>query len=129
MLIGFPKRNTLTFDITYVTYREAACLLMNFYIVWNFHTMGTQRPFSAQFLGRRKYCLEISKTWERLVCLRSSSARMKIEIAGIYWLEANIGNSLLFLLTYLRFWEVQLFKFYYQYKMIIVKKGFHKTSV
>ena len=24
--------------------------------------------------------------------LRSSSARMKIEIAGIYWLQANIGN-------------------------------------
>ena len=34
-------------------------------------------------VGRSKYYLEISKTWERLVCsslLRSSSARMKIEM-------------------------------------------------
>ena len=52
------------------------------WIVWNFHTRGTQRLFSVKFVGRSKYCLEISQTWERLACsyilffylLRSSSA-------------------------------------------------------
>ena len=47
---------------------------------------------------------------------------MKIEIARIYWPQAKIGNSFLFLLTYLRFSEVEFFKFYYPGKTIIVKK-------
>ena len=38
------------------------------FIVWNFHTRGTQRLFSVKFVGRSKYCLEISQTWERLAC-------------------------------------------------------------
>ena len=38
------------------------------WIVWNFHTWGTQRLFSIKFAGRSKYCLEISQTWERLAC-------------------------------------------------------------
>ena len=57
--------------------------------------------FSVKFVGKSKYCLEISQTWERLACShilffiffkRSSSARMKIENAGIYYPQANIGN-------------------------------------
>ena len=55
---------------------------------------------------------------------------MKIEIAGIYWPQANIGNfSCLFLLAYLRFSEVEFCKFYYQDKTIIVKNDFLKNSV
>ena len=56
---------------------------------------------------------------------------MKIEIAGIYWPEANVGNFsfISFLLAYLRFSEVEFFKFYYQDKTIIVKNGFLKISV
>ena len=59
----------------------------------------TQRLLSVKFVGKSKYCLEISKTWERLACshnlfsiLRSSGGRMKIESAGIYRPEANVGN-------------------------------------
>ena len=56
---------------------------------------------------------------------------MKIEIAGIYWPEANVGNFsfISFLLVYLRFSEVEFFKFYYQDKTIIVKNCFLKISV
>ena len=38
------------------------------WIVWNFRTRGTQRLSSVKFVGRSKYCLEISQTWERLAC-------------------------------------------------------------
>ena len=40
-----------------------------------------------------------------------------------------LGIFLYFLLIYLRFSEVEFFKFYYQDKMIIVKNGFVKISV
>ena len=71
---------------------------------------GYENRNNVKFVGRSKYYLEISKTWERLVCsslLRSSSARMKIEMAGIYWPQANIGNFSWYwgevkLLTFLR---------------------------
>ena len=55
---------------------------------------------------------------------------MKIEIAGIYWPEANVGNFsfISFLLAYVRFSEVEFFKFSYQDKTIIVKNGFLKIS-
>ena len=95
--------------------------------------------FSLKFVGRSKYCLEISQTWEKLssshilyfLFLRSSSARMEIEFERIYWPQANIGNSFFFtnLQLYLRFSEVEFSKFYYQHKTIIVKKGFLKISV
>ena len=62
------KNNTLALDITCITCREAAGLLKNFYIIWNFHARGTQRLFSVIFIGGSKYCLEIFKTWERLAC-------------------------------------------------------------
>ena len=45
-------------------------------------------------VGRSKYYLEISKTWERLVCsslLRSSSARMKIEMGGFIDRKRTLG--------------------------------------
>ena len=91
--LWFPEGNTLAFHmITYVTCCEAACLLMNF---GTFSVRGTQRLFSAQFVVRRKYCLEISKTWERLACWRSSSAR----------LTRNRGN----LLTAIEYWEFCFF--------------------
>ena len=56
---------------------------------------------------------------------------MKTEIAGIYRPEANVGNFsfISFLLAYLRFSEVEFFKFYYQDKTIIVKNGSLKISV
>ena len=49
---------------------------------------------------------------------------MKIEIAGIYWPEANVGNFsvISFLPAYLRFSEVEFFKFYCQNETIIVSK-------
>ena len=55
---------------------------------------------------------------------------MKIEIAGVYWPEANVGNFsfISFLLAYLRFSD-EFFKFYYQDKTIIVKNGSLKISV
>ena len=65
----------------------------------------------VKFVVRSKYYLEISKTWERLAwcssLLRSSSARIKIEMAGIYWPQANVGNFSWYwgevkLLTFLR---------------------------
>ena len=40
-----------------------------------------------------------------------------------------LGIFLYFLLIYLRFSEVEFFKFYYQDKTIIVKNGFLKISV
>ena len=91
--LWFPEGNSLAFDmITYVTCCEAACLLMNFV---TFSIRGTQRLFSAQFVVGRKYCLEISKTWERLACWRSSSARV----------TKNRGN----LLTAIEYWEFCFF--------------------
>ena len=93
--LWFPEGNTLAFDmITYVTCCEAACLLMNF---GTFSIRGTQRLFSAQFVVGRKYCLEISKTWERLTkaCWRSSSTP----------LTRNRGN----LLTAIEYWEFCFF--------------------
>ena len=55
---------------------------------------------------------------------------MKIEIGGFYWPQANIGNfSFLFFLAYLRFSEVEFFKFYDQDKTIIVENGFVKICV
>ena len=60
---------------------------------------------------------------------------MKIEIAGICWPQAIIGNFafplcfFFFYLAYQRFWEVEFFKFYYQDKTIIVKNGFLKISL
>ena len=91
--LWFPEGNTLAFDIiTYVTCCEAGCLLMNF---GTFSIRGTQRLFSAQFVVGRKYCLEISKTWERLACWRSSSARV----------TKNRGN----LLTAIEYWEFCFF--------------------
>ena len=91
--LWFPEGNSLAFDmITYVTCCEAACLLMNFV---TFSIRGTQRLFSAQFVVGRKYCLEISKTWERLACWRSSSARV----------TKNRGN----LLTAIAYWEFCFF--------------------
>ena len=91
--LWFPEGNTLAFDmITYVTCCEAACLLMNF---GTFSIRGTQRLFSAQFVVGSKYCLEISKTWERLACWRSSSAR----------LSKNRGH----LFTAIEYWEFYFF--------------------
>ena len=91
--LWFPEGNSLAFDmITYVTCCEAACLPMNFV---TFSIRGTQRLFSAQFVVGRKYCLEISKTWERLACWRSSSARV----------TKNRGN----LLTAIEYWEFCFF--------------------
>ena len=91
--LWFPEGNSLAFDmITYVTCCEAACLLMNFV---TFSIRGTQRLFSAQFVVGRKYYLEISKTWERLACWRSSSARV----------TKNRGN----LLTAIEYWEFCFF--------------------
>ena len=91
--LWFPEGNTLAFDIiTYVTCCEAGCLLMNF---GTFSIRGTQRLFSAQFVVGRKYSLEISKTWERLACWRSSSARV----------TKNRGN----LLTAIEYWEFCFF--------------------
>ena len=50
---------------------------------------------NVKFVVRSKYYLEISKTWERLAwcssLLRSSSARIKIEMAGIYWPQRMLG--------------------------------------
>ena len=83
------KKHPQALDIKYMTCREAACPIKSFKRQKFISTRGTQRHFSAQFVGRRKYCPEISKTWERLACLRSSSTRMKIEIAGIYLLTES----------------------------------------
>ena len=79
------------------------------FVLLNLWTSYENRD-TVEFVGRSKYCLEISKTWERLACsslLRSSSAAMKIEMAGIYWPQANVGNSSWYwgevkLLTFLR---------------------------
>ena len=79
------------------------------FVLLNLWTSYENRD-TVEFVGRSKYCLEISKTWERLACsslLRSSSAAMKIEMAGIYWPQANAGNSSWYwgevkLLTFLR---------------------------
>ena len=54
---------------------------------------------------------------------------MKIENVGIYWPQANIENFSLFLPAYLRFSDVEFFKFYCHDKSIIVKNGFLKISV
>ena len=57
---------------------------------------------------------------------------MKIENAGVYWTQANIGNFsflLFFKLAYQRFSEVEFFKFYHQDITIIDKKGFLEISV
>ena len=64
----------------------------------------------VKFVGRSKYCLEMFNTFETLACsspLRSSSARMKIKMAAIYWPQANVGNFSWYwgevkLLTFLR---------------------------
>ena len=56
--------------------------------------------------------------------LESSSAHMEIEIAGTYWPQANIGKFsfvFFFLVTYLRFSEVEFLKFYYQDKKKLKK--------
>ena len=79
------------------------------FVLLNLWTSYENRD-TVEFVGRSKYCLEISKTWERLAfssLLRSSSAAMKIEMAGIYWPQANVGNSSWYwgevkLLTFLR---------------------------
>ena len=71
------KKHPQALDIKYMTCHEAACPIKSFKRQKFISTRGTQRHFSAQFVGRRKYCLEISKTWERLTCLRSSSTRMR----------------------------------------------------
>ena len=130
-----------------MTCREAVCLLMNFYIVWNFHTRGTQKLLSVKFFGRSKYWLEISKTWERLACSHIlyfcsfKSVRMKIENVAIYWPQANIENfSFLFcfLLAYLRFSDVEFFKFIAKIKRLLLKmvslkflymKNVHKNPI
>ena len=56
---------------------------------------------------------------------------MKIENAGVYWTQANIGNffSSFFKLAYQLFSDVEFFKFYHQDITIIDKKGFLEISV
>ena len=72
---------------------KSQCDIFSFVLLnlWNSY----ENRDNVKFVGRNKHYLEISKTWERLVCsslLRSSSAAMKIEMAGIYWPQANVGN-------------------------------------
>ena len=72
---------------------KSQCDIFSFVLLnlWNSY----ENRDNVKFVGRSKHYLEISKTWERLVCsslLRSSSAAMKIEMAGIYWPQANVGN-------------------------------------
>ena len=47
---------------------------------------------------------------------------MKIEIAGTIERKRILGILFFFLLTYLRFWEVDYSKFYYQDKTLLLKK-------
>ena len=53
---------------------------------------------------------------------------MKIEIEGTIERKRILG-ILFFFLLYLRFSEVEISKFYYQDKTVIVEKGFLKISV
>ena len=54
---------------------------------------------------------------------------MKIEIAGIYWAQENVGNFSLFFTNLPTIFGGWVFQIYYQDKMIIVKNGFVKISV
>ena len=132
-----PRKKHLTLDITCMTCREAAGLLMNFYIVWNFHARCTQRLLSVKFVGKSKYCQKSLKLGKGQPVPISSIFYFKI--VGRAYENRKRGDLLTgsecwefffsFLLAYLLFSEVEFFKSYYQDKTIIVKNGFLKISV
>ena len=71
---------------------KSQCDIFSFVLLnlWNSY----ENRDNVKFVGRSKHYLEISKTWERLVCsslLRSSSAAMKIEMAGFIDRKRMLG--------------------------------------
>ena len=89
---------------------------------------GHPTTFICKICWKSKYCLKTSKTWESKPVPISSIFYFKI-VGQAYENGNHEDLFIFFLLAYLRFSEVECFKFYYQDKTIIVKNGLLKISV